>query len=579
MHAHALKSVSQLLALATLISFPISIAAQVSAAGKGPSSEPFTQSKWDFFAGYSYLSPHDTVNIPKAGGGTFPASYNNVNVGGLFSFTRFFNPYLGAQIEVGEHEWGGQYPTTGTNGIHGNDDGFMTYSGGLVLRYPGSAHFTPFVHVVAGLAYVNGPYYNANTWGPQAGAGGGLDLQTSWFHHRLAYRLIQADYEYIHENFGTGTTVGSEGGIADINAYRLSTGFVIHGKPLAPPPSVSLACVASPSAVFPGDPITISAVAGELNPKLNAIYAWSGSGVTGNGTSATVATASLAPGTYPVNVTVKQGKPGKEGLKPWDTASCSASFTVKPFDPPTISCSANPTTILPSGTSTISSVAVSPQNRPLTYSYSASGGSVSGSGPTAVFSSAGAPTGAVGITCSVSDDKGHSATANTSVNVEAPPPPPQPHVQALCSISFSTDARRPTRVDNEAKACLDQVALNLKQQSDARVVIVGESNAQEKADTAKKQALAAKRKHVVVEQYAEQRAVNAKDYLVTDQGIDASRISLVTGAADSQTGENFLVPQGASFSSDVSGTTPVDESTLKPESRKPLPVRRRPAKK
>ncbi len=65
------------------------------------------------------------------------------------------------------------------------------------------------------------------------------------------------------------------------------------------------------------------------------------------------------------------------------TADCSASFTVKAFEPPTINCSANPTTIRPGDTSTITSQGVSPQNRPLTYSYSASAGSVSGSGTSA----------------------------------------------------------------------------------------------------------------------------------------------------------------------------------------------------
>ena len=139
--------------------------------------------------------------------------------------------------------------------------------------------------------------------------------------------------------------------------------------------------------------------------------------------------------------------------------------------------------------------------------------------------------------------------------------------------------KRPTRVDNEAKACLDQVALTLKQQTDAKVVIVGESNAAEKADTAKKQALAAKRRHVTVEVYADQRAVNAKDYLVTDQGIDASRITVATGSTDGQTEENYLVPAGANFSSDVSGTTSVDESTVKSETRKPLPARHHAARK
>ncbi len=70
---------------------------------------------------------------------------------------------------------------------------------------------------------------------------------------------------------------------------------------------------------------------------------------------------------------------------------------------------------------------MSPQNRPLTYSYSASAGTVSGSGTTAVFSSTGAPTGAVGITCNVSDDKGQTATASTGVTITAPYVAPVPH--------------------------------------------------------------------------------------------------------------------------------------------------------
>ena len=113
---------------------------------------------------------------------------------------------------------------------------------------------------------------------------------------------------------------------------------------------MTLACSASPESVFPGDPVTVTATAGGLNPKDNVIYSWSGTGVTGNGTTATVATGSLAPGSYTVQGDVKEGKPGKEGLKPWETATCSASFTVKEFEPPTISCSANPTTIKPGET-------------------------------------------------------------------------------------------------------------------------------------------------------------------------------------------------------------------------------------
>ena len=40
-----------------------------------------------------------------------------------------------------------------------------------------------------------------------------------------------------------------------------------------------------------------------------------------------------------------------------------------------------------------------------------------------------------------------------------------------------------------------------------------------------------------------------------------------------QTVENYLVPAGATFSTDVSGTTPVDETAVKPQVRKPLAER------
>lgn len=342
------------------------------------------------------------------------------------------------------------------------------------------------------------------------------------------------------------------------------------------PQPITLSCNASAPAIHPGEPLSLTATAGSVNPKknTNVLYSWSGQGVTGTGNTATVDTSSLDPGDYSAKAEVKEGKKGKEGRKPGETAQCVANFTVKPFEPPTISCSSSPTEVQPGGAATVTAQAVSPQNRPLTYSYSASAGAITGSGTTAAFSSAGAPTGAVGITCNVSDDKGHTASTNTTVTVLAPPPPPPaPTTQALCSIGFGNDLKRPTRVDNEAKACLDQVALNLKQNSDAKAVIVADSNAKEKTIEAKEQKRAEHNKHAKVENFAAQRAVNAKDYLVKDQGIDASRITAMTGTGDDQSAQNYLVPDGANFANDVQGTTPVNETEVKPQERKPLPQR------
>jgi hypothetical protein len=575
MYARVSKSVSWVFTLALVALMPVAVSAQASASKAAPGDNP---SKWDIFAGYSYLAPSGSVTTSPATGTPVTASYNAVNVGGLFSGAYFFNRYVGAQAEFAIHQWGDQSSlpvgAVGSNiGTHGNDDGFYTVAGGLIFRYP-NGNITPFAHALVGTSRVEGPWFQTGTWGPSLTVGGGMDYETPLLNHHLAIRLFQADYEYMHANFGPGTY----GGRANINAARLSAGVVFHVGGIAPPPPVTLACSASPSSVFAGEPVTVTATAGSVLPKMNTVYSWSGTGASGNATTTTIATTSLDPGSYSVKGTVKEGKPGKEGLKPGQTADCSASFTVKAFEPPTVSCSANPTTIKPGESATVTSVAMSPQNRPLTYSYSATGGTVSGTGATAQYSSAGAPTGVVGITCNVSDDKGHSASSSTNLTVVAPVIPPAPRTQALCSISFAMDKKRPTRVDNEAKACLDQVALDLQQQADAKAVVVGESNAKEKAITAKQQKVALKHKKAKVMRFDAQRAVNAKDYLVTEKGIDASRVSVMTGTTEGQTVEDYLVPAGATFAGDVQGTTPVDETTVKTEARKPL-AERHPAKK
>ena len=339
---------------------------------------------------------------------------------------------------------------------------------------------------------------------------------------------------------------------------------------------ITLACNATPPAVYAGEKVNATATADSISTKKHTevIYDWSGSGASGNATTATIATDTLNPGSYTAKAEVKEGKKGKEGLKPGETAECSASFKVKEFEPPSVSCLANPSTLKPGDTSTITCIGVSPQNRPLTYTYSAPAGTISGVGSTATFSSTGAPTGQAAITCNVTDDKNHTASADTSVTIVAPPPPVA-HVQELCGVSFARDTKRPTRVDNEAKACLDQIALDLKHFPDARAVIVADSNAKEKRIAAKQEKVAARHKHSKVEYFDRQRAVNVKDYLVHDQGIDASRIVVATGTGDDQNVQNYLQPAGATFADGAPGITVADETTVKPEGRKPLPERHR----
>ncbi len=592
MHARISKLALPAIALLCVVLAPVALKAQDSAKPAAKAAVGDSPSRWDIFAGYSFFWPKGTVNGLDQNGMPTSSTYKTNRVGLTESLSYFFNNHLGWQIDSGQHDL---FIDTGGNNTGYSNSGIFSMQTGPIYRWPGTK-VTPFVHALAGAARVEGPDHQPYTWGPTVTAGGGFDYNIG---HRFSIRLIQADWEYIHDDFNppgyegappplfvsgpanpmarpmTPGPVGiyQPGGRANISAARLSAGVVFHMGQIAPPAPITIACSASPSSVYPGEPVTVTAAPGGLDPKLNSVYSWSGDGVTGKGATASVATAALAPGTHTVDCGVKEGKPGKEGLKPWQVANSTATFTVKQFEPPTISCSANPATIKPGETSTITATGVSPQNRPLTYSYLASGGTVNGSGSSATYNSTGAPTGPVQVTCNVSDDKGQTASSTTTVTIEAPYVPPAPHTQALCSITFDKDKRRPARVDNEAKACLDEVALDMQKQSDAKLVIVGESTAKEK--TPPRHA----RKHAKVEDLAAQRAVNTKAYLVSEKGIDASRISVATSPTDSQSAQNYLVPAGANFVSDVAGTTSVDESLVKAQARKDLPQRHHHAKK
>jgi hypothetical protein len=585
MNVRVLKCMSCAFALAIAAVAPVALGAQdtTKPAAKSAAYGSPSPSRWDVFLGYSYISPYGTVGTPLSTSTTLQTNYVPVNLGAIGSISYFFNNHWGLQAEGDAHP---QSPNctrvidsqpARTFGAHPLPTGlgycdpiltpaansFYGLSGGVIYRWPHDK-LTPFVHVLGGSEEVGGPTINQPLkWGMVGTAGGGLDWETGWLNHHFAIRLFQADYQFINVNFG-----GDFGGSVNINAARLSAGIVFHIGNIAPPVPVTLACSANPSWVYPGDPVTVTGTAGNLNPKLTAVYTWSGSGAVGSGTTASVATGSLAPGSYDVKGNVKEGKADK----PYEMADCTASFTVKAFEPPTVSCTANPSTIKPGDPSTVTSVGQSPQNRPLTYSYSAAAGTVTGADTTAAFDSTGAAVGPVTINCNVADDKGGTATASTTVTIAAPPVPPVPHTQALCSITFEKDPKRPERVDNDAKACLDEVALDLQKQTDATIVVVGDSTAAEK--TPKKAG-----KHAKAEDSAAQRAVNTKDYLITEKGIDASRITVRTGSEDAQEVQNYLVPSGADFATDVPGTAAVDESAVKPQTRKALPTRPEPKKK
>ena len=281
--------------------------------------------------------------------------------------------------------------------------------------------------------------------------------------------------------------------------------------------------------------MAVSGTALNLDPAKTAVYTWSvdGGTVTGTSSTASIDTKGTAPGTYTVKGHVS------EGDRPGENADCTAPYVVKAFELPTVSCTADPSIVISGNSSTITATGMSPQNRPLTYSYSSTSGSVSGTGSTATLITSGVPPGAITVTCNVVDDKGQTASGTTSVTVAVPVAAPKPLTSDLCPVHFDRYARRPARVDNQGKACLDEVALNLQRNSDANLALVGNAAGGEKDGR----------------KLAAQRASNTKAYLVGEKGIDSSRIAVYTGTQDGKVVSTTLIPAGATF--DATGDTPV----------------------
>jgi hypothetical protein len=556
MSYHSFRNIGRCLLVAGMASVGVAgLNAQSAAKVAAPVSEDNLPS-YNIFLGYSYFNSHAQLqpfNIP----------YASITTGGTVAGSLFFTRHLGVEVSFVDHN--------GTADNGSDNDGFNSISAGGIYRFPIS-NFTPFAHVLFGGARIVGPNNDAPalfeheppTWGPALTAGGGLDYNTGLWGHRVSFRLIQVDFRYAHADFGTPYAGGIPvygtpwlGGNTDLKGIDLSAGIVLHPghKQWTEPVSYACSVTVPTGTIYPGDIVTISGTPAGLNPKKAASYTWAAEGIPVSGTSDVVSvnTKSLAPGTYTVHGHVAQGS------RPYEVADCSTPFTVAAFQPPTVSCSANPSTVNPGDPSTITASGVSPQNRPLTYSYSATAGTISGNTSTTTLSTSGAAPGStITVSCDVVDDRSQTASSTAAVLVSAPPPPPPAaKASSLCTIGFDRDPKRPTRVDNEAKACLDDIALSAQRDSQAKLAIIGNATDGE----------------VTADHKAAERAVNAKDYLVSEKGLNPARIAVYTGTADARNATTTIVPEGAIF--DTAGLSPVDEAAVRPTPRQPLPTGRR----
>jgi outer membrane protein OmpA-like peptidoglycan-associated protein len=134
-----------------------------------------------------------------------------------------------------------------------------------------------------------------------------------------------------------------------------------------------------------------------------------------------------------------------------------------PNHPPTVTLTANPTKVFAGSNDTIAlnAQAADPDNDTLTYKYTATGGTVEGTGAEARWNSTGVQPGKYTITSTVDDGRGGTATSSTDVTVEEKPNTPP-------TITFATDpttitaGQRATITANASDADNDKLTYSYK---------------------------------------------------------------------------------------------------------------------
>jgi outer membrane protein OmpA-like peptidoglycan-associated protein len=198
---------------------------------------------------------------------------------------------------------------------------------------------------------------------------------------------------------------------------------------------------------------------------------------------------------------------------------------------PSMNCSAERQQVTAGERVRISARASDPDGDPLTYAWRANAGQVVGSGSSVMLDTTGLRPGRYVVTGQASD--GISAAADCSVEVTVQPAaaPAQATKANECIFRLASAG-----VDNVCKRILDDVALRLKNEPQARVALIGYADPEESGAA----------------RLATQRADNARQYLVSS-GIASARVDTRTASGQAGAGRQnrrvdiIWVPAGATY--------------------------------
>jgi outer membrane protein OmpA-like peptidoglycan-associated protein len=478
-------------------------------------------------------------------------SFNVFGGGGQVDFN--FGNYFGIKADLMGYTQGSGLRVSQDGQFLGNVNGnvFTYMFGPQIKKHTGV--FQPFGEALFGAAHTN--LYGSicrlesgclsgsgDNNGFAMAFGGGLDIKVA---KHVALRPVEVDYLYTrfsanHVNFTSNQ-----------NNFRYVGGFdFMFGG--APPVPVSATCSASPSAVWSGDPVTVSTTAVNFNPKHTETYAWTGNAgklANASGQTSTIDTTGLAPGSYTATATITDPKEKKN-----NTATCSANFTIKQPQPPVVSCSASPSTIAIGESATVTMTASDPQGWPLTYNWTNSGGTMSGSGTSVTVTATNADAGNTITATGTATDARANLSASCTGSATVPAVQKCTNIEDWGECTFEKNPKKPWRVDNDCKDTLDKLSLRLQQMPNGKLDVVGYTNQEESVNA---------------QQLGAQRSVNVKYYLTTDgpNKVDASRVQPRQGGAKGQATHFYFVPEGNMCGGQLEEGTVVDENAVQPQSR------------
>ncbi len=418
---------------------------------------------------------------------------------------------------------------------------------GIGFDFPLNKHVQPIVEVRS-TQYVGGRTPNAFQNNPVEVIGGVKIYPRRWFGFGGAYRRHMNQQDEAHFNEAnanvrvvqiSGSSVSIpvtiSGGPAGFNFSEDPNGFIgqfwigrRNARALPIPPNVAptVSLSASTSSIMlpcpegrtspdctPSPSREVQLMAQATDPDNDTLlYAWSVTGgrISGEGRQVTWDLSGVNPGSYTATVTVNDGNN--------HTASDSTTVTVG-----VCTCPA------PCPTISVSCPADVPQDSPITFTAS-----VVGEAPSVTYNwsvSAGTITSGQG-TSSIQVDTTGLGGQTVTATVEVGGLDPACARTASCSTQVIPPKPVAVRFDeygdirfNDEKARLDNFAIRLQNEPNSQgyIIVYGTCVGQ-----------------------AQSRGDRAKDYLVNNRGIDASRIVVVDGGCRADFGvELWIVPSGA----------------------------------